>query len=294
MALPGYGQGGNGAGDYANILSMISSGWGNQVTPFDIGLDLGPQQVGQAFQQGWGQMNEQRQQQLRAQMAQAEMAQRQAELQGKYDIASQANELGYAKMPHEIEMEKLRRSGLVEAAGVKGQGDWMKTIFGERGKDQRAAQKNQLEQQRIAGQDRRNDLVEQGLLQKDKPPPFKPDSMMLMQMVGELKAKFPKLSTLEAQDQIMQELQRRAATNAAGAKEAWQGGGPEQTQVQQGQQAQSAPSSSPSFLSMLFSPNSVPPSAPGQPTRISSERPDALRRWAASGMPLVDYLNQNR
>lgn len=228
--VAGYTEGGSPveqswrAQELADIMQAASRGWNAPITNY-----LPPQDAMRGQMAGWGQMNEQRQQELRAQIAQAEMAQRQAELQGKYDIASQQTQLGYAKMPHEIEMEKLRRAGLIEAAGVKGQGDWMKTIGLEAGKNRRADQRNTVEQQRIAQGDTRNALLEQGILQKDRPPPWKPTQMQEFDIAKLRDAIMAADKTIKPQDaywRAYEEYAQRAGGAESGRREAFRSGVP--------------------------------------------------------------------
>jgi len=265
-----------------------------------VGNYLRPEELQGAMKANWANTNTQQQQEdernkalLHAQIQREQMAQQGAQ-------HADTIGLGYAKMPHELEKQRMQNEGLVGAAQAKGGFDVSKFLMGERGKDQRAGQKNQIDQQRVAGQDRRNDLFEQGLLQKDKPQPEKIPEMILLQMITQEKAAVQKvtgqpISDQEAYQRVMDRHRLGAASGQAAARDVMQGNEPAQVQQQQTQQARPP---APGVLSDLFGGRMAPqaqglsPQGLSNPKSMGAADPDAIRRWAASGLPLADYLNQ--
>ena len=182
----------NAAGDYANILNMITSGWGSQVTPFDIGLDLGPRDVNSAFQLGSSVLQKRRELEAQRQ-AEAWRARNEADkTSAGLDIADASNQLGYAKLGSEQEVARIGQEGRIGAAQAKGALDTWRVAQQEQGRNDRASGRvqNQLQM-------KNQDLFMKQML-ADKGVKF-PPADIFNQLVMSAKQQFPKATPEEHQ-----------------------------------------------------------------------------------------------
>ena len=128
----------NAAGDYANLLAMISSGWGGQVTPYDAGLDLGPQEVGQAFKQGTSDLNARRKTQADYDIGRWNAQNEANKTEAGMDIAADTNQLGYAKLGSGEEVARIGQEGKIGAAQARGALNAWQMAEQEKGRDARS------------------------------------------------------------------------------------------------------------------------------------------------------------
>ena len=111
--VAGYDQ--QGAGDLANIMQMAASGWGSQITPFDIGVNLDPRQAMGGIAAGTAQLNERRKQELQARLAQQQMEQTNAQ-----------NELAWAKLGSAENVARMGQEGRLDANNMRAMLDFYK------------------------------------------------------------------------------------------------------------------------------------------------------------------------
>lgn len=216
--------------EFAQLLQSLSmpGGWAD-TTAYGIG-NLNPQQIAQAFQQG----SANRQAGMRDQLAERQQNMEWGKAGLQDARAGEALNWEREKFPEQMAVKREEIGAKRDVGAMKAGFDYSKLGMQEQGKNARAKERNLVEQQRAAGQDRRNDLVEQGLLQRDRPPPFKPSPMQEMQIQKDAAA-FTKMgiNPKDAYARAWREMAESMAAAQSGAKEVWQGGTPTQPQSAQ-------------------------------------------------------------